>query len=79
MLATKKIDELILRELNQLTLDTKQEVLRYIKNAKAKKTEKTIAILNQTAGSWHKLIDGEKLKKNIYTNRLVSTRQEVKF
>lgn len=74
-----KIDDLILNELNELSIRRKQELLKYIKGLKAKKTEKTIEILSKTAGSWCKLIDAEKLKRNIYADRLISTRPKVTF
>jgi predicted DNA-binding antitoxin AbrB/MazE fold protein len=32
-------------------------------------------ILDVTFGGWAELIDGEELKKNIYADRLISTRQ----
>ncbi|MEK7733048.1 MAG: antitoxin family protein [Planctomycetota bacterium] len=35
--------------------------------------------LKDTAGGWTGLIDCEELKRNIYTDRLVSTRHEVKL
>jgi hypothetical protein len=33
----------------------------------------------RSAGSWKGLVDGEELKRNIYENRLVSTRPVVKL
>lgn len=35
--------------------------------------------LDATFGGWKDLIDAEELKKNIYADRLVSTRPEVKL
>lgn len=35
--------------------------------------------LKATAGGWKNLIDAEELKRNIYADRLVSTRPEVKL
>ncbi|MDN3514658.1 MAG: antitoxin family protein [Candidatus Brocadia sp.] len=35
--------------------------------------------LKATAGGWKDLIDAEELKKNIYADRLISTRPEVKL
>ncbi len=35
--------------------------------------------LRETAGGWKDLIDAEALKKNIYADRLVSTRPGVRF
>jgi len=36
-------------------------------------------IIDATFGSWADLVDCEELKKNIYADRLVSTRPEVKL
>ena len=36
-------------------------------------------ILEATAGGWRGLIDAEELKKNIYNDRLISTRPKVKI
>ncbi len=36
-------------------------------------------ILDATFGSWADLVDCEELKKNIYADRQISTRQEVKL
>ena len=38
-----------------------------------------IEALKATAGGWKDLIDGEELKRNIYSDRLISTRPEVKL
>ena len=38
-----------------------------------------IEALKATAGGWKDLIDGEELKRNIYNDRLISTRPEVKL
>ena len=35
--------------------------------------------LKKTAGGWKDLIDCDELKKNIYNDRLISTRQEVRL
>lgn len=35
--------------------------------------------VRDTAGAWKTLIDGEELKRNIYADRLVTTRQPVSF
>jgi hypothetical protein len=39
----------------------------------------SVSGIRETAGSWKKLIDGEELKRNIYADRLVTTRQPVSF
>ncbi|GAB62192.1 MAG: DUF104 domain-containing protein [Candidatus Jettenia sp.] len=35
--------------------------------------------LKATAGGWKNLVDAEELKRNIYADRLISTRTEVKL
>lgn len=37
------------------------------------------SLVQATAGSWKGLLDGEALKRNIYADRLVTTRQPVSF
>jgi predicted DNA-binding antitoxin AbrB/MazE fold protein len=43
------------------------------------KGEKLIEALRATAGGWKGLVDGEELKRNIYADRLISTRPEPKL
>ena len=43
------------------------------------KTEKFIEVLRATAGGWRGLIDAEELKRNIYADRIVSTRAKPKL
>lgn len=38
-----------------------------------------IEALKNTAGGWENLIDAESLKKNIYDNRQLSTRADIKI
>lgn len=38
-----------------------------------------IDVLKATAGGWKDLIDAEELKENIYADRLISSRPEVKL
>lgn len=51
--------------------------MKYIEGLKAKETEETIETLNKTAGAWKNLVDAERLKKNIYADRLITTRLKV--
>lgn len=37
------------------------------------------SLVQETAGSWRGLLDGEELKRNIYADRLVTTRRPVSF
>ncbi|MDP3296951.1 MAG: DUF2281 domain-containing protein [Thermodesulfovibrionia bacterium] len=79
MLATKTIEKKIITKLKELPDDGKKEVLEYIDYLKNKKKEKTLRLLKKTAGKWKGLIDAEKLKRDIYSDRLISTRSRVKF
>jgi hypothetical protein len=79
MLSTKAIEDKIITKLKDLPEDGKKEVLEYIDRLKNKKKEKTIRLLKRTSGAWKGLIDAEKLKRDIYSDRLISTRARVKF
>ncbi len=79
MPSTKAIEDKIITELKDLPEDGKKEVLEYIDHLKTKKKEKTLRLLRKTAGRWKGLIDAEKLKRDIYSDRLISTRSRVKF
>jgi hypothetical protein len=78
-MSTKAIEEKIITELKDLPEDGKKEVLEYIDHLKTRKKEKTLKPLKKTAGKWKGLIDAEKLKRDIYSDRLISTRSRVKF
>lgn len=43
------------------------------------KGKSILEVLRSTAGGWKGLIDAEKLKKNIYSDRLISSRPEPKL
>ncbi|MEK6691632.1 MAG: DUF2281 domain-containing protein [Nitrospirota bacterium] len=73
MLSAKAIENKIIDKLKELPDEDKKEVLEYIGHLKSKEKEKTIKALKRTAGTWKRLIDVEKLKHNIYSDRLVST------
>lgn len=79
MLSTKTIEGKIINKLKDLPEDGKKDVLDYIDNLKARRKEKTLKLLRKTAGGWKGLIDTEKLKRNIYSDRLISTRSRAKF
>lgn len=79
MQTTQKIDYVILKELELFSSGDKKAILQYIRSLRPKKAKKTIGILNQTSGVWKDLINGEILKKRIYSDRLLSTRNSVTF
>lgn len=79
MLSSKTIENKIITKLKALPEDGKKEVLEYIDHLRIRKKEKTLRLLKKTAGGWKGLIDSEKFKRDIYSDRLVSTRAKVKF
>jgi hypothetical protein len=78
-MTTKALEDKIITELKNLPEEGKKEVLDYIDLLKTRKKEKTLKLLKKTAGKWKGLIDTEKLKHDIYSDRLISTRSRVKF
>ncbi|OHE60431.1 MAG: hypothetical protein A2Z47_09495 [Thermodesulfovibrio sp. RBG_19FT_COMBO_42_12] len=78
-MTTKALEDKIITELKNLPEEGKKEVLDYIDLLKTRKKEKTLKLLKKTAGKWKGLIDTEKLKRDIYSDRLISTRSRVKF
>jgi len=78
-MSIKALEDKIITELKNLPEEGKKEVLDYIDHLKTKKKEKTLRLLKKTAGKWKGLIDTEKLKRDIYSDRLISTRSRVKF
>jgi len=79
MQTAQKIDYVILKELELFSSGDKKAILQYIRSLRPKKAKKTIGILDQTSGVWKDLINGEILKKRIYSDRLLSTRNKVTF
>lgn len=79
MLSTKVIEDKIITKLKDLPEDSKKEVLDYIDHLKTRRKEKTLRLLKKTAGGWKGLIDAEKLKRSVYSDRLISTRSKVKL
>ncbi len=61
-------------------LESLAERLRVIRRkANRKTTEGKKDSFERSAGSWAGLIDGEELIRNIYADRLISSRPEVKL
>ena len=63
--------------LEELDLEEGEEVRVIIPDRP--KAERMIAALRASAGGWKELVDGEELKRNIYADRLISTRPEPKL
>ena len=74
-----KIDTMILKELQKVPYKDKQEILTQIKMIKRRTAGDVIDTLSKTSGSWKGLVDGDKLKDEIYSNRLISTRSGASF
>jgi len=79
MMSIKALEDKIITELKNLPEEGKKEVLDYIDHLKTKRKEKTLRLLKRTAGKWKGLIDTEKLKRDIHSDRLICTRSRVKF
>ncbi len=77
MLSVKNIDDAIRREVDELSEEEKKELLRYIENLKLREANKTIDMLDRTYSAWKGLVDSGELKKNIYADRLITTRPEI--
>ena len=59
-------------------LESLAERLRAVRrDSKGKRSERKEDGFEKSAGSWAGLIDGEELIRNIYADRLISTRPEV--
>ena len=63
--------------LEELDLEEGEEVRVIIPDRP--RAERMIAALRASAGGWKGLVDGEELKRNIYADRLISTRPEPKL
>ncbi len=79
MITAKNIDDMIIKKIDELSNENKKQLLRYIEGLKAKEAKKTIEMLDRTTGTWKDIVDAEKLKKDIYADRLISTRPRVAF
>jgi hypothetical protein len=79
MSTVRKIDNLILKELQEIPYKNKREILTHIKMIKRRTAGYVVDALNKTSGSWKGLVDGDKLKDEIYSNRLISTRSGASF
>jgi Holliday junction resolvasome RuvABC DNA-binding subunit len=74
-----KIDTMILKELQEIPYKNKREILTQIKMIKKRTAGYIVDALNKTSGSWKGLVDADRLKKEIYSNRLISTRSGASF
>jgi len=67
----------VIEPLEKIDLEEGKEISVTIISIPSPTTKKDA--LKATAGGWRGLIDAEELKKNIYNDRLISTRPEVKL
>lgn len=64
--------------LEEIAHQLKEEEMRKKTSPKTKKRN-FLKALKATAGGWKDLIDAEELKRNIYEDRLITTRPKVKL
>lgn len=67
----------VIKPLEKVDIDEGKEITITIVEVPA--SLKKEDVLETTAGGWKGLIDAEELKKNIYADRLISTRPEAKL
>jgi predicted DNA-binding antitoxin AbrB/MazE fold protein len=66
----------MIKPLEKIDLDEGKEITVTIRAVRTHSKPKDA--LEATAGGWKGLVDAEKLKRNIYADRLIKTRPEVK-
>ena len=69
-----KFSEGVIKPLEETALEEGEEITITILKYPSK-TSKTLEALSKSFGGWKGLIDSEELKKNIYDDRLINTRQ----
>ncbi|MFH0788914.1 MAG: antitoxin family protein [Pseudomonadota bacterium] len=66
----------IIEPLEEIDLDEGKEITITIRAIPIPSKPKDV--LEITAGGWKGLVDAEELKRNIYSDRLIKTRREIK-
>jgi predicted DNA-binding protein len=78
-----RLPEELYERLRKRAFEEKVSMAEIIRRALEEKvpseTERTIETLRNSFGGWKGLIDAKELKRNIYEDRLVSTRLEPKL
>ena len=73
----------VIKPLEEIEISEGEEITISIVEVPSRKTRKKrksiVEALKATAGGWKDLIDCDELKKNIYNDRLIFTRPEVKL
>jgi predicted DNA-binding antitoxin AbrB/MazE fold protein len=60
--------------LEKLEFEEGKEIILTISDISVFKKKSLVEALRATSGGWKGLVDGEELKKDIYSERLISTR-----
>ncbi len=70
----------IIKPLEKVDFREGEEITISISKARTKREKKSFSdALKRTAGAWKDLVDCDELIKNIYNDRLIMTRPEVKL
>lgn len=75
-----KFSKGLIKPLEKIDIEEGEEITISIAEAPPKVGKKSfLEALKSTAGGWKDLIDCDELKRNIYSDRLIATRQEAKL
>ena len=70
----------VIEPLEEIEIGEGEEItISIIKVPSRKKRKRFVEALKATAGGWKDLIDCDELKRNIYNDRLITTRPEVRL
>ena len=70
----------VIKPLEKIEISEGEEItIRIVKVSSRKKRKSFVEALKATAGGWKDLIDCDALKRNIYNDRLITTRPEVRL
>ena len=70
----------IIKPLEEIEISEGEEItISIVKVPSRKKRKRFAEALKATAGGWKDLIDCDELKRNIYNDRLITTRPKVKL
>jgi predicted DNA-binding antitoxin AbrB/MazE fold protein len=75
-----KVYKGMIEPLEKTDIKEGEEIIISISKAPSKRAKKSfLNALRKTAGAWKYLVDCDELVKNIYNDRLITTRSEVKL
>lgn len=70
----------VIKPLEEIEINEGEEITISVIEAPSRTKRKSfVEALKATAGGWKNLIDCDELKRNIYNDRLITTRPEVKL